>query len=66
MLCESLADGHSVARTFHPANVNIRLLESPKRFQNELPVKVQHLCGLASLWINKRGGTLQSTKIWAV
>lgn len=46
MLCESLADGLSVARTFHPANVNIRVLESPKRFQNELPIKAQHLCRL--------------------
>lgn len=46
MLCESLADGHSVARTFHPANVNIRVLESPRRFQNELPIKAQHLCEL--------------------
>lgn len=46
MLGESLADGHSVARIFHPAKVKITVLESPKRFQNEFPIKAQHLCGL--------------------
>lgn len=46
LCCVSLADGHSVARSFHPANVNIRVPKSPKRFQNELPIKAQHLCGL--------------------
>lgn len=42
----SLDDSHSVARNFHPTNVKIRVLKSPKRFKNESSIKVQHLHGL--------------------